>query len=931
MRDREILVIEDEPVYRRSIIRLFRGKPYTFIEAASPKEGIAMLSSNPQVQVILLDLSFGVASGKEFLEHIKKQSDDYRVIILTAHEKRLRAERAGAYDVFTYLAKAEHSGEAVRFSVEQAFKDLERAHLDRKLARLLEIQRRINSRANLKDTLDLLCRSVLEMVGGYTCHIRLYDFSKGDYHTAGFAGDSSLCKLFATPRAKGEIFSGRVVQSGKAERIDNLQKDAAFRAFAADALTREDVSEEERDYWHSVESAYLVPITTGVFGDQVDAVINLNSTELSFFDKTKCDQVDEFVTQATLAITKDWLQTKREAVHSDYSEIARMLNDITDALKGPEVLNSIYKVVIGKIAEIVNPEIVSIFLYDESTGLLDNVAERRGDEPMKNIEEAYRPGESFTGKVFRDNETLLLPDAKNPIPEEDPRFDPQNLDKYLLNIPSKTVKHYIGVPIRIGDTVRGVLRAVNKRSEYYNLATAHNPRCLLDRGFSGDCRNALEIAARYLAVAIQNAELLREKDRQFEQIRMLAEVSRIINSALDRDEVLKLTISKMAEVMQAEICMLFLKDASGESIVLEQTFGLPDGMLASAFYDLGEGVTGWVAKTGEPKLIKKAVQNTGKYDSRIVEYLTSKHGEPRAIDSLMVVPIQAGENILGAMKVINKGIDDPLQYTEDDLKFFQTFADYVEVAIFNAEVYKDATERLAIAERNAALSQLVRAVAHEINNTFGTISATLDSVRARLGSPEPDIERMLSRIDEAATQTTEFANEIGGFSAGRAGIKEPCNVNEVTKNAVSAIDFRRYDNWDFISVDEAYSPLPLVCDIHANPFSQAIRNIVINAFQAMADKPGGKLWITTEEGTGDYQGKAILRFRDNGPGIREEHRHRIFEPDFTTKPSGNGVGLWLVQSQLQLIGGTIDVDSVFGEGATFTLTVPLSKHGEQAS
>jgi signal transduction histidine kinase len=387
--------------------------------------------------------------------------------------------------------------------------------------------------------------------------------------------------------------------------------------------------------------------------------------------------------------------------------------------------------------------------------------------------------------------------------------------------------------------------------------------------------------------------------------------------------VLKLIIEKMAVMMEAEICMLFLKDDSGERVTLQEAFGLKAGMLTDAFYELGEGVTGTVAQTGVPRLISKAVKNNGKYDAEIREYLSQKHGEPTTIESLMVVPIQRRDEILGAMKVINKVGNQP-QYTTDDLSNFVTFADYVDVAIFNAQEYKDAMERLTVAERNSALSQLVRAVAHEINNTFGTISATVEGVRARLGPTTPDIERMLSRIDDAATQTTEFATEISGYSAGRAGAKEARDVNKIILAAVSAINHAQYDVWGFITVEEDYCDNPLICEVYANPFSQVVRNIVINALQAMAERPGGRLWITTDAGSGEFEGKAIVRFRDNGPGIRPEYLpSRIFEPDFTTKASGNGVGLWLVHSQLQLIGATIAVESVYGQGAVFTLLIPL--------
>src|SRR6185369_16387535 len=117
---------------------------------------------HPQIQVALVDIELGrgKSSGIKFAEYLKNRRGDYRVIVLTAHEEQLRATEAAKNSVFTYLAKASKSKESLLFTVDQAFKDLERAALDRKLQRLLAIQERINKGTPLKETLDLLCHGV---------------------------------------------------------------------------------------------------------------------------------------------------------------------------------------------------------------------------------------------------------------------------------------------------------------------------------------------------------------------------------------------------------------------------------------------------------------------------------------------------------------------------------------------------------------------------------------------------------------------------------------------------------------------------------------------------------------------------------------------------------------------------------------------------
>ncbi len=669
---RAVLLVNDELLSRETVKHLFRNDNYTFIEAESPDEGIAILRDQPEIRVILLDLSFeslGTVAGTAILEAIKDRSAEYRVIVLTGHESRLPAERAGEYKIFNYLPKT--GTEALRFSVDQAFKDLEREQVNRKLRLLLDVQQKISANEKIEAILDEICTAVRSTVGAYTCHIRVYDLEYGDYRLGGFAGtDEAQRQMFTLPKAKGDPFSGGVVETGSPANIRDLQKDVNFRKVADAALSDQATPPAQRLYLQRARSAYIIPITTGLFGQAVNAVINVSADRVAFFDDQRASIVSEFVTLAALTLTKAWLQRIRGEIHRDYSQISEMLNKI-GRLKGPDVIPQIYTAVIQGISAIVHPEVISIFLYNELTQVIENVAEFRGGRRVETPSEFYRPGESLVGAVFKNQETIQLPDPKASVrvtPLEDKRYDHTGKEGYLDNIPSRKVAHYLGVPIRIGDQVRGVLRAMNKKSKHYGRVPPHQDfHCLLERGFSGDCRNALEITASHLAVAISNAELVKEKELQVEQLRSLGEVGRVISSALNIEDVLAVTIEQMAKVMQAEICMLFLRDSEGR-IVLRQSYGMP--MITGAFYNMGEGVTGSVAHTGRAWLQVSPQENDGKYDNIICAFLKKKHKEIRNIDSLMVVPIVAKDKTVGAMKVINK-VGDDLRYCEADLESLQ--------------------------------------------------------------------------------------------------------------------------------------------------------------------------------------------------------------------------------------------------------------------
>jgi len=917
MMTKKVLLVEDIEAFRESLKLFLAPDSYTFFEAPSPEEGIKLLEDNSELRVILLDLSFEYGgSGTKLLDAIKGRAANYRVIILTAHEELLAAEQADAYEVFHYLPKAERSTkQALRFSVAQAFKDLEHERVNRKLKSLLEIQARINAGKPLTETLDLVCQSVSETVGAHTCHIRVYDFQSGDYHLKGFAGPPSIRALFETPKPNGKLFSGLVVNERKAVTIPDLQNDPRFKTFCEDSTAEASRSEEIRKYWSDIGSAHIVPLFTGLFGDEVDAVLNLSSTAIGHFDEDRTNLVKDFETLAKMAITKDWLQRKREEAYEDYGRIGELLDKMSEALGKPDALARIYQSVTEGISDLLKPELVSIFLYNDVENLIENVAELRRGTFNTNSKEAYNRGHSLTGSIFKEGKVIHLPDPQYPNlkPFEDPRFDFANKEAYFDEIPSRTLDHYLGVPIRIGGKVRGVLRVMNKKSSDYDKTETGKSRfCLLPRGFSIDCRNVLEITASHLAVAIRNAELV-------EKLRSLGFVGRLISSALEINEVLKLTMAQMAEVMQARICMLFLRES--DRVVLNQSFGMPE--IAGAYYDLGVGVTGRVAQSGKAELQETTGRNDGKYDREINEYLARADGADARIKSLMAVPIKSKGVSVGVMKVINK--KGGSEYTDSDLELFATFADYVGVAIENAR---------AIEERKSALSSLVRAVAHEINNTVGLIPTNVSNIRKHWNGADQIVDRALSRIDDVAAQAAEFANRIAGFSATRKEDQKALELNSVIMEWIEMFkEDQKYK--DAVSkgvcLVPSFAKEPLSCEIYKMPFVQVIRNIVINAFQSLEHTSTGFVWLRTARGQGELDGNAIVEVEDNGTGIKPEHQARIFEADFSTKvmAKGNGVGLWLVRDHLKQIGGRIDFKTVVGRGTTFRVAIPLKSSAEQ--
>lgn len=952
MNRREILIIENESRSRRNIKAALKNEDYYFIEAESVKDAIAKSSQNPDAKVILLDLSFPDGSGVKFLEHINSTASRYRVIILSAHEEKLAAEKARDFAVFNYLPKASRSfTESLRFSVGQAFTDIDRDNVRNKNKRLVDIQKKINTEilesSSVEDTLHSLdrilttiCKTVTDpdFIGAHTCHISLYSLSKGELYLASFDGsDDSVRVIFNDPDG---LFSGKVAKSRMPRIFTDLQNNKDFRVFKetklAEIRSTKDSSlrEKAETYFDTVKSAYIIPITTQMFDNETDAVFSVSSESKDFFSEERQEVVKEFVTLATSAITKAWQKKRKVESLQDYRSISKVLEKISKKLGGKNVKDKIYNEFLNGVSKIINPETISIFLYSERTKLLENKAEFQGDMRVPPRAEGHSLNRGLTGNVFQNRQPIRIPDLQKGdrrTIEQHKDYDEELAQRYIGEIPSGRIKHYLGVPMVFGENVIGVIQLVNKTSAYYKKSEDKN-RWLLGRGFSNDCEYVLGIAASHLAVAIKNAELFEERARQIEQLEILKDVGRYTSTEM-LDQLLNKINDQAAKAVKAEICLMFLLDETESKVVLEQSYGIPIEDLTingqRAEYEIGEGLAGEAARTGISKL-EEAEEPTGKYDQQILQYL-SKDGQGQAIESLMVVPIKVNNKIFGVIKAINKKVGGE-QYTNDDLIFFENIASYVGIAFENG--YWFASKELAAAESNFNLSNLMYAIAHEFGNTWGHIPDNVDELRDSITGIKENEIKLLDEIKDLTLEMLYFTSEISGYSLGRKPVLEVIDITKLVDETIlkfkdrsnqDAPNFRKAENYDQVSLEFFPLEFPLKVEIYRFPIISTVRNIIINAYQALAEKGGGEIEITTYK----EKGNAVIKVTDNGTGIKEEYRDQIFGPEFTTKRGksgkGSGLGLWLARTQVESLGGKISFETEEGVGTSFFIELPLYK------
>jgi signal transduction histidine kinase len=242
----------------------------------------------------------------------------------------------------------------------------------------------------------------------------------------------------------------------------------------------------------------------------------------------------------------------------------------------------------------------------------------------------------------------------------------------------------------------------------------------------------------------------------------------------------------------------------------------------------------------------------------------------------------------------------------------------LEERILAAEGQAQLRHRLAQTEKLAALGEFVAGIAHQINNP---LQGVLGHVELLLDAPSAaPVRSELQRIYDDANHARTIVQNMLTFTGTRRAASQPIDVHDLVEQTIAMRRVGRHRGGAEI-VHRPGPNLPRVLG-DAGQLQQALLNILVNAEQAIAAAPGhGHVTVTTRaEG-----GRVTIEIRDSGPGIEPAVLPRIFEPLFTTKPTGQGTGLGLAITQgiVQAHGGSIAATSS-PQGTVFTIALPAA-------
>jgi len=301
----------------------------------------------------------------------------------------------------------------------------------------------------------------------------------------------------------------------------------------------------------------------------------------------------------------------------------------------------------------------------------------------------------------------------------------------------------------------------------------------------------------------------------------------------------------------------------------------------------------------------------------------------RLSSSAMYVPIIRAGTAIGMLTVQSY---TPNRYTERDVELLENFASQCSGALMRVRAEEElrkysqqlkdmveqrtqelraAQEELVGKEKLAVLGQLAGGVGHELRNPLGVISNAVYFLKSILTDADPTVKEYLDFISTEVGSAEKIVTDLLSFPNIKPALKEEVRILDLVRESLD-----KHAPPQNIQTAVNISPdLPPIC-VDPHQINQVLVNLFLNAYQAMPD--GGTLTIDAAL----KKNRLLVSIRDTGCGIPPKNMKKIFEPLFTTKLRGIGLGLSLSRNLVEINGGTIEVESEEGKGSAFTLFFP---------
>ncbi len=744
---------------------------------------------------------------------------------------------------------------------------------------LMRVAEGINITPRFDDVLELLYAQTNRLIPLRDFWILLYDSQADVYHYAFYLeNDIRLLERENRPVEPGRGLSREVVRTGRPIVTDDYERECRNSGFLP-----------------LIEGLYAwmgVPLNAGT---ETIGSMGLSSRDPSVaFTREQVDMLQAIADQAAGAIVKTRLidETERRARQlSLLNEIGRNLTSTLD-------LTTLLAQILDHAVDIINCEAGTLFLVDEETGelIFEVVTGPVADEL---VGQRLAPGTGHVGQAVSSGQPAIVNGVDRTTewaskPDERTGFQTRDL---LL------------VPMIVQNSVVGVIEVINRQD---------------GTPFTLDDQSLLTTFSSQAAIALENARLYTLTDQQLaarvDELSVMQRIDRELNASLDIQRAMRITLNWAMKQSGADAGLVGSVDGGQVEIMADQGYAheLAPYRTAALPLDTFSG-------------LRRAV---GEADTQIMKRTALTQAE-NAVDGLldglqsqMIYPIRLEDQVIGIL-LLESRQDAP--WDEETQGFLSRLSDHAAIAIANARLFAQ------VQAADIAKSDFISFVAHELKTPMTSIRGYTDLLLGgAMGEISDGQENFLqtirANVGRMATLVSDLT-DISRIEAGRLRLDfEAVNlrgvVEEVVRSQRHAIDSKTQS-----LVVEIPEDLPPVWGDRTR-MVQVFVNLVSNANKYSPEDGEIRVVAQRTPNRWDPDGaEEVVRIdiRDNGIGMTPEDQEQIFSKFFRSEDpkareaTGSGLGLNITKNLVEMQGGTIWFESVYGKGSTFSLTIPVAQ------
>jgi signal transduction histidine kinase len=590
--------------------------------------------------------------------------------------------------------------------------------------------------------------------------------------------------------------------------------------------------------------------------------------------------------------------TERKRADAAMREIAEIGHDL-GATHDPEEITGR---IVGAVLRLFAGRRSFLYQRDRATGELVCVATAGAGRREQWIGRRLSSGAGVAGLSVAQGHAIWSPDVL-----ADVRFTVPGWER--LRFREEGYQSAVGVPLGAGPEIVGALV----------VATA------ADRVFTEDDLRLLSLFAAHAAVAIRNADLLRESERRRGVAERLAEVSRVVSQSLDPAEVARRIADSVFTLFDAKVSTLFrLEPSSMDLVALAVSGDVGEEFGPTLVFPHGTGVTGLAVRERQAVVTPDLLA-----DPRVTLTPEIRAAIQRApYRAVLAVPLLAKDSVVGAL-----GIGDRAgrAFDDEEIQLAQAFAAQAAVALENSRLHEElhralqtveaSQQRLVETERLRASRDLAAGVAHHLNNILMVVLGRLQLLLRKVDASE--IRRDLEAVEQAARNGADVIQRLLGFTEARPLVPTvPVDLNQLAQQALEMTRSQWRDEAQArgiqIQVQLEPGDIPAVAG-QPTELQEVLRNLLFNAIEALPS--GGCITVRTWAS----DDSVLCSVADSGAAMSEEARRRALEPFFTTKEALHlGLGLSVAYGIVHRHGGWLDIESAEG-GTVATVRLPAGR------